>query len=667
MTAMFKDCKTDVEKNVYKRSKKLQQEADDWLKQYRSDFYRMLRIGSYNDVFDGICDFMEIPAKEGRFLHFVDYRYLFDTTRGYRFENLTPDFGAAVYRGLEEMKYPADEVTNAFCKDYNRTIDALIRLAGRIETTLDESGDREGASWFRHLVSGPAESFAEALQRILFADQMFWQTGHRLIGLGHLDTILKDTYEKDMESGKLSEEEALYLICDFLRELHKYYWLKSNVLMGDTGQIVILGGKNAEGKYECNELTYLFIKAVMRLNLPDPKILLRVSADMPRELLELALKCMQTGVGSPILSNDDVVVPKLIDFGIPKEDAYQYGTSACWEPLVPGKSISLNNIDFLSYPKVMQRVWEREDIAEATDFKKWMTFFYEELKKELSEITQRISDYRLQYNPLLSVFMKDCYERKADVSCKGARYSNYGITTVGLANTVNALLNLKELVFEQKQYTLGQVFEILKKDFAGEERLQKQLKETGAKYGTDDPAVIALTNEILRASTRAVENYRNYLGGRLKLGVSAPSYVDAAREFPATFDGRKKGEPFAVHISSDRGNGYTEIINFAAALDYGENRFNGNVVDFMVAPHFIENHFDKMTDLLTAGIEVGFFQLQMNVIGSETLIAAKKNPEKYRNLVVRVWGFSAYFHELPKEYQDVLIRRALENEGKEVA
>ena len=162
-------------------------------------------------------------------------------------------------------------------------------------------------------------------------------------------------------------------------------------------------------------------------------------------------------------------------------------------------------------------------------------------------------------------------------------------------------------------------------------------------------------------------NYHNYMGGLLKLGASAPSYVDAARDFPATFDGRKKGEAFAVHISSERGNGYTEIINFAAALDYSENRFNGNVVDIMVSPHFIHNNYDKMVDLLLGGIKVGFFQLQMNVIGSETLIEAQKNPEKFSDLVVRVWGFSAYFHELPKEYQDVLIKRALENEGKDVA
>lgn len=661
---MFQDCKTELERNEYKRSRKLQREADAWLKRERPEFYKLQRIGSYCDVFDAVCDLVEIPGKEGRFLHFVDYRYLFDTTRGYRFENLTPDFGVVVTHGLKELKYADADVSNDFCVDYNRTLDAMIRLAERIAISRSEAGDDKYAGYFKEMTVQPAKGFEEALQRILFANQLFWQMGHRLVGLGHLDQILWETYQNDIQSGKLSRAQGLELLCDFLKALHQYYWLKSNVLMGDTGQIMILGTRDSGGKYCCNDLTYLMIEAVMELQLPDPKVLLRVSESIPRTLMELALKCIQTGVGSPILSNDDVIIPKLISYGVNEADAYQYGTSACWEPLIPGKSISLNNIAYLSYPKVLKRVWENAEILQISSFEQWMEQFYRELQNELIDITQRISEYRLQYNPLLSVFMRDCYARKKDVSTKGARYNNYGITTVGLSNTVNALLNLKKWVFDEKKYSLEEVFCILSDDFKGNEAFKAQLKESELKYGSDQEEVISLTNQILQTSTDAIREYRNYLGGGLKIGVSAPSYIDAARDFPATFDGRDVGEPFGVHISSACENGYTELINFAAALDYDENRFNGNVVDFMISPHFIEQNFEKMIDLLMLGIQVGFFQLQMNVVSSKTLIAAKENPEKHMNLVVRVWGFSAYFHELPEEYQDVLIKRALENEKR---
>lgn len=661
---MFCDCMTELERNEYKRSKKLQQEADIWLKENQPEFYKLQRIGSYNEVFDAICSLIEIPQKEGRFLHFIDYRYLFDTTRGYRFENLTPDFGMIVKKGLQELKYPEKDVTNDFCADYNKTIDSMMHLCERIAAARKASGDAVYEGVFLNMKDKPARGFEEALQRILFINQLFWQMGHRLVGLGHLDCILWDNYQKDMQDGKITRAEALELLCDFMKALHQYYWLKSNVLMGDTGQIIILGTRNMDGSYYCNELTELFIEALMEIQLPDPKLLLRVSKDMPEEMMKLSLRCMQTGVGSPILSNDDVIIPKLIAYGVDKEDAYYYGTSACWEPLIPGKSISPNNIDYLSYPKVLKRVWNHENVLEITEFNQWMECFYQELKIELSELKKKISDYRLQYNPLLSVFTKDCYARKADVSTGGGRYHNFGITTVGLSNTINALLNLKEMVFEKHRLSLKEVADILQNDYQGWDKLLNRLKDSKLKYGMDEEEVLSLTNEILRVSTDEIKEYRNYLGGGLKLGVSAPSYIDAAKDFPATFDGRRAGEAFGVHISSDCRNGYTELINFAAALDYGENRFNGNVVDFMISPHFIEQNFEKMTALLMAGIEVGFFQLQMNVIGSDTLIDAKKNPDKYPNLIVRVWGFSAYFRELPKEYQDVLISRALENEGK---
>ena len=119
------------------------------------------------------------------------------------------------------------------------------------------------------------------------------------------------------------------------------------------------------------------------------------------------------------------------------------------------------------------------------------------------------------------------------------------------------------------------------------------------------------------------------------------------------------------HISSDKENlPYTELIEFSANLDYSGHRFNGNVVDFMISPNFMEDNFDKIVDFFIASIKIGFFQMQVNVVSSETLIKAKKNPQDYPNLIVRVWGFSAYFNELPEEYKDLLIERALKSEGK---
>lgn len=664
---MFKDCHTDLERNKYKAEKLLQEENDRWMKENDFEFYRAQRTGSFCDVFGLICRRVEIPETKERFLHFIDHRYLFDTARGYRFENITPDYGCIIRNGLCSLKYAEHEVTGKFCEDYNRTIESLILLIRRICSHEKQSGSRyapKRAVYFEGMITRPAESFEDGLQRILFFHQMFWQIGQRLMGLGHLDSMLADLYGKDLKDGKLSREEAGIILGDFLEALHRYCWLKSNMLLGDTGQIIIMGGRGRDGEYECSDLISLFIEVTAKKRLPDPKILLRVDRKMPRKLMEAAVRCMQTGVGAPLLSNDEEVIPRLTAFGVPEEDARQYGVAACWEPLVPGKSISPNNMKSITYPKAMQAVWERRDISMLDTLEKWMEAFYGEVQKEIDGITDIISEARFQYNPYLSIFMHDCFERKLDVSWGGAVYNSYGLTTVGLSNTVNAVLRLKELVYDTREYSLQEVKEILMKDFEGYEPLRTRLKESPVKYGRDDPEIIRLANRILVRTSKMAEGFRNYMGGRLKIGVSSPSYIDAAKDVAASLDGRKRGEAFGVHISSETGNGYTEILNFASKLDYGGNRFNGNVADFMTSPDFIENNFDKMVDLILAGIKTGFFQLQMNVVGSETLAEAKRNPEKFPDLIVRVWGFSAYFKDLPEEYQDVLIGRAKRNEGR---
>ena len=154
------------------------------------------------------------------------------------------------------------------------------------------------------------------------------------------------------------------------------------------------------------------------------------------------------------------------------------------------------------------------------------------------------------------------------------------------------------------------------------------------------------------------------MGGKVKSGLSSPNYIAQGSNTDSTFDGRKDGEPLSVHISATDTVAYTELVSFASQLHYKGGASNGNVVDFFVTPDFIKSNFDKFKLFIKMSIIKGFFQMQMNVVSSETLQKAKANPDKYPNLIVRVWGFSAYFKDLPEEYQDVLLKRALLNEGK---
>lgn len=620
---------------------------------------------SYDEVFALICRNIRVQISGSRFVYFIDTDYVMDTTKGYRYENLTPAYCKVLHTGLNGLKYPLEEVTDGFCRSYNSVLDHLILLADRIIAELEPYGTRmeRQRRWFERLKNEPAEGFEEAIQRMLFVNQIFWQTDHRLTGLGAWDFYLDEYYQRELAKGSLTKTEAHEILKDLYRVLHHNYEYKSNMLKGDTGQIFVLGRSDEQGNYICNDLTYLFIEAMKDVQQSEPKCLLRVNKNTPRSLIETALESIATGIGAPLIANDDVVLPELIRFGIDAQDACEYGTSACWEPLIIGKSSSLNNMTVLNYLKALDNLLKRERLEDIKTFEDLIDKYLVYLRRNLKAVKRVLACHRFQYNPLLSVFTEDCYEKKTDVSWGGARYHHVGITSVAMGNLVDALFNIREFVFERQIYSLYDVKKILIQNFEGNESLRKELKAKASRYGTDEEEISNLVNRITACVSEEIEGYRSYLGGRMKTGLSGSAYMDAARNFGASFDGRKAGEPFTVHISNEDNDGFTEIVGFASQLKYGAGRFNGNVVDFMVSPDFIHNNRDKFVDFLMACIRKGFFEMQMNVVSSRQLLEAREHPEKFPNLIVRVWGFSAYFKDLPEEYKDVLIKRALKNEG----
>jgi formate C-acetyltransferase len=618
-------------------------------------------IASLSVLFDKV----KIGLDDFEFVYFIDKDNIWTESGGNILGNITPNYGDFLRNGLSSMICALP--SNKFEHDRNAIVKIVLKFIQRITAALstgEHKYDNIKLEWFSRMENLPAGSFSEALQRILFVNQLIWQTNHRLIGLGHWDKLLVDFYDKGLNTGSLTKGKAFDIICAVLRKLHRDYILKSNMLLGDTGQIIVVGSSDEKGEYIHGDLTEIIINAVKTVAQPDPKVLLRVSEKSPKTIIETALNCIATGCGSPLLSNDDAVIPRLTRFGVPISDAVNYTVSACWEPLIGGKDSSLNNVTTLNFMRGLHNMFSRDKLSNITTFKALKERYYRYLSWNLNAIKRIIALQRFQYDPMLSLFMCGCFENKHDIAHGGAFYHDTGITTVALANTVNALLNIKELVYDKKEMTLYDVKKLLDTNFSDSEIFRISLKRNECAYGNDEEETIELTNEIMRYVTTQTEEFRNYLGGKLKFGLSAPTYIDAAKGFPASFDGRRKGEPFVVHISNEKASSYTELLNFASALDYDDNRFNGNVVDLMVAPNFIRENRKKFIDFLVTGIQAGFFQLQMNVVSSETLIKAKKKPQDYPNLIVRVWGFSAYMIDLPEDYKDALITRAIENEKR---
>ena len=475
-------------------------------------------------------------------------------------DNVTVDYSKVLNSSINEMKKNNEKMKD--CDYKNGQKELLIGIEEYIDRECKEieKSNREDKEkiikYLNNIKDKKADGFEESIQRILFFNQLLWQVGHGLNGLGRLDKILGDRYEQDLKSGKITRQDAKEMIKDFAKILHQKFWYKSNVLMGDTGQIIILGGKELDGSYFCNDLTYIFIEAMEEIQLPDPKVFLRVTDKIPRDLMELSLRCIKT------------------------------------------------------YDEFINK------------YKEYLKEYTINFVKELNEITWEEA-------PLLSLLTDNCNEKLEDVANGGAKYNNYGVTSVSLGTVVNSLYNIKKFVFDEKEYSLKDINEIRKNNFENNEELLNKLKQQPIRYGTDNKEVIDLTNEITGFVDKVLDTQKSKLGGKIKFGFSAPTYIIKAGTAPASFDGRKNGEAFGVHISSDKASvAYTELIQFATKLEYNNHRFNGNVIDFMITPSFIESNFDKMVDFLILSISLGFFQMQMNVTSSDILIKAKSFKER---------------------------------------
>lgn len=650
--------------------KKQSGELYKWKEQYKKDklpeYYAVSKESPLYQVFDHICSNMHIEIeKNERFVYSLDYIYLLDEVRGHQFGNLTPDYITFVKKGLDGLRINKED--SLYAQEYNATIDSIKTLIKRTIELINEQNTNNKEikrGWFEKMIESPTVHFEEALQRVLFVNQIMWQTDHRLIGIGRLDSYLYEYYLNDINSGYISQDDAQDMVEDFILTLHQYYWLKSNMLMGDTGQIIVLGGSSDDGTYIYDDLTKIIINTITKLSIPDPKILLRVNKNIPGDILGMAFECIATGIGSPLLSNDEEIIPRLLAFGVDKEDALNYTVSACWEPLIGGKSISLNNMTTLNFMRPMENLFKRDKLSKISSFEMLVDRYEFYLEKNMRAVKRVIDGAIFQYDTVMSVFTDGCKER--DASQGGAKYFNAGITTVALGNVIDSLLNIKKYVFDEGKYTLLDIKRMITFDFSEQEKLLQELKSADRKFGDDDDEVIALSKRIIQMVTKYTKDYKTPYGGRLKFGLSAPTYIDAAVGSLASFDGRQSGEPYLVHISNDSIKSYTQLLNFSAALDYGENRFNGNVVDIMSNPGFISQNIDKLKNMIWGAIQKGFFQLQMNVVSSSVLIDAMVHPEKHQGLIVRVWGFSAYFNDLPDSYKKNLIERALRNERRSV-
>lgn len=596
---------------------------------------------AYLEQLEKICRKIEIDENGYFFYPYSKTLHRFFPTHAMNIVSITPAY--------EEVL-----ATDFAAMDENRVVRTLRILVDRV---AEKQSSVVRFMEVKHLcrrVLYPADSLEGALQKILFFHAMLWQMNHGHNGLGRLDMALFPYYKKDIEEGRLTREKAEVILREMIALIGSQMRQKSATLYGDTGQYILLGGVDKEGRNVENELTHLFLEIFATLSIPDPKLILRVNSHTSKAVFDATAQCLLKGNGSPLILNEDKVIPMMEKFGYAPEDCYNLGTSACWEPLILGKSFDQNNnLNSISPLKAVNKAVMMAS-SDTVDFEAFMRLFEHCLEEDIRSCAH---DLIMDCSPLFTLLFSDAAKSGKDISKGGAKYAYHGMLVVGLPNTINALLNIKELVFMQKLLTLEECKGMIEHNFENAADLRGLLQSQPLRFGKVDDSVLRLTNRVSDKIESVVSNIR-INGKRAKVGFSSPYYISQAHDIEASMDGRRSGEPLSTHISPvGRDVDITEVINFASLMSFGGCRINGNVVDFII-PAAFNRHVDKLSELLNDSVQRGLYELQLNVLDKNTLIDARNHPEKYPDLVVRVWGFSAYFNELPDEYKVNLINRA---------
>ena len=587
--------------------------------------------------------------------------------------NLTADFAPTIRDGLDarlaeidarlaQCRAEGDAEGVLFLSNAKLSAQAVLDLAARYRVAAEAQGLATVAETLAQVPAKGARTFHEALQSLRILHYAMWCEGEYHCGLGRIDQYLFPYLDADLKAGRLTEETALEELEEFFIACNRDSDLYIGVQQGDNGQSVMLGGVTRDGAPAFNILSRLALKACGELKLVDPKINLRVDKNTPMEIYTLGTELTKAGLGFPQYANDDVVIPALMKWGYELEDARDYSVAACWEFLIPGCGMDINNIDAVSMPSCLDAVMRGEGRAAARP----QTF--DDLKADLkAEINRRCDALQKKYahveifpGPFVSILTVGCIGKARDI-CKGAKYNNFGIHGTGIAVAVDSLAAVRELVFDRKLVTMAELVKLMDTDFAGRPDILAAAR-TAPKMGNADKSVDDLAVWLIDAWADCLAGRKNDRGGIYRPGTgSAMDYTWHANALPASADGRLKGHPVSANYAPSLDvpvKGPLSVIRSFTEPDLGKVCNGGPLTIEVHDSAFREaDGVEKVAQLVKFFVDRGGHQLQINAINRETLLDAQKNPELHRHLIVRVWGWSGYFIELDKPFQDQVIKR----------
>ena len=543
----------------------------------------------------------------------------------------------------------------------------------------------------------PAETFHEAVQAVWFI-QLILQiesNGHSL-SYGRFDQYMYPYFDKDIKSGAITREEALELLtCLWIKTLTINKVRSQAHTLSSAGspmyQNVTIGGQTTDGRDAVNELSFVVLQSVAQTRLTQPNLTVRYHKNLNRKFFDECIEVMKLGFGMPALNNDEIIIPSFINWGVAKEDAYNYSAIGCVETAVPGKwGYRCTGMSYVNFPRILLCAMnDGVDLTSGKRFVEGCGYFkdmtsYEELMQAWDKTVREMTRYSVIVENaidiaserdvpdiLCSTLTDDCLGRGKTIKEGGAVYDFISGLQVGIANMADSLAAIKKLIFEEKKITPQQLWNAILDDFQSPEnrQIQELLIDSAPKYGNDDDYVDRLIVEAYDSYLDEIGKYPNTrhmrgpIGGIRYGGTSSISAnVGQGMGTMATPDGRNAKEPLAEGCSpshnSDK-NGPTAVFKSVSKLRT-EKITGGVLLNQKMTPQMLSTEESKMKlEMLISAFfnRLHGYHVQYNIVSRETLLDAQAHPEKHKDLIVRVAGYSAFFNVLSRKTQDDIIGR----------
>ena len=590
------------------------------------------------------------------------------------------------YHKQEQLK-AMDICADALMDFAGRYAREALRLAGKEKDPERKKELQRIAENCSHVPANPPRDLWEALQYYWFVhlgvitELNTWDA----FNPGRLDQHIYPFYKKDLEEGRLTHEDA--------EELLQCFWVKFNnqpappkvgVTAAESGTYtdfanINVGGLKPDGSDGINQASYLLLDVIDDMRILQPSSNIQLSHKNPDRFLKRACRIIRKGWGQPSVFNADTVVQEMLLQGKRVEDARSGGTSGCVETGAFGKEsyiltgyfnipkvleITLNNgADPSSGKKIGLETGDPRDFQDFEQlfeaFTRQMRHFIDIKMKGNSIIEQLYASYMPA--PFLSLLIDDCIAQGLDYNAGGARYNTNYIQGVGIGSITDSLAALKYHIFDQGTLTFEELLPALEKNFAGEESLRQSFLNKTPKYGNDDDYTDDIMVRVFTAFFQAVDGRKNTKGGVYRINMLPTTcHVYFGSVMGATPDGRKAREPLSEGISPVQGadrKGPTAVLKSAGKMDHVKT--GGTLLNMKFTPQVLEGEegLQKLAHLIRAYFRMGTHHIQFNVVDAATLRAAQQEPEKYRDLIVRVAGYSDYFCDLSEALQEEIITR----------